>query len=181
MRMSLRIASALMAACLAPSMASAAPVLGGSVFVTNTGNVTATFQGSTAGYDSLLYLDSPANMFGAIFHNHANSIGDTFDLGSFTAGTELIFRIEVLNTGNNWYTGPAFRNADGVPHNVVDNLPGGDTYVGFEDLAVSEFPDNDYDDLNFSFTNTAVPEPASALLAMGAVAGMFVRRNRRSA
>lgn len=149
--------------------------IGQGVYVVNTGHVIATFQGSSAGYDSELYLDQAG--VGPIFPNHSTSVGTTFDLGIFSAGDELIFRLHVVNTGNDWKTGGGYRNADGLAHaNIVMNWNNsGETWVGFEDLYGGG--DGDYDDHTFSFSNTAVPEPASLMvLGLGGLA--LIRRKR---
>ncbi len=172
---------------LALPAAHAFPILGGSVVVANDGEVIAKFLGHTAGYTNLLYLDSPTNGIGMIFNNQASPIGSTLSLGNFTAGTELIFRINVLNTGDNFYSGPASRNADGLAHAVVDDaFSVTETYVGFEDLFGGG--DQDYDDLMFSFTNVkatqnppGVPDSGSTALlgAMGLLALVGVRKSVR--
>ena len=151
--------------------------LGASVYVQTTGEVVARFEGHTAGYSSALFLDQA--LIGPIFPNQTTPVGTTFSLGTFAAGTELIFRLHVYNTGDNWYTGPAGRNADGFAHaNVVYNWNGtGRTFVGFEDLF--NLGDRDYDDHMFSFTNVStvqVPAPA-ALLPFAA--GLLRLRMRR--
>lgn len=150
--------------------------IGASVFVQNTGAVIATFRGSDAGYDSELYLDLVG--VGPIFPNHSTAVGTTYNLGNFTAGTELIFRLHVQNTGDDWYTGEASRNADNLAHaDAVDNWNNsGDTWVGFEDIYGGG--DLDYNDHQFSFSNTAVPEPSTiAALAVGGVA--LLRRRKK--
>lgn len=166
------------------STAQAAAILGAPVIVATTGNVTATFRGHTAGYTSTLILDSPGGPVD-IFVNHVNAVGDTYDLGTFTAGTELVFKIYVWNTGETFFSGDASRNPDGLPHNVVDNdLYPGETYVGFEDLLGGG--DMDYDDNNFSFTNTragTVPDGGATLTLLAGGLGLMgaaARRFRRS-
>jgi hypothetical protein len=145
--------------------------IGGSIIVAADGNVEARFEGETAGYDNYLYLAVPGT-YGpgnVIFFNHGAIPGvSTVDLGYYTAGTELIFRLYVANTGDNWYSGPAFRNYDGLGHAAVTTV-GGRTWVGFEDLYGGG--DRDYDDTVFSFDNTrstsSVPEGSATLPLLG--------------
>ena len=138
-------------------------------------------MGHTADYTNLLYLDSPANSLGLIFNNQATPVGTTFDLGTFTAGTELVFRIDVTNTGNSFFTGPASRNPDLIEHAIVDDqFALNTTYVGFEDLFGGG--DRDFDDINFSFTNTTsnvVPAPATLLLFGSGLGALLLKRLRR--
>ena len=102
------------------------------------------------------------------------------NLGSFTPGTELIFRLFVNNTGEAFFTGPGSRNPDGQPHARVQSawLPG-ETLVSFEDLLNGPF---DYNDLSFSFTNTKAVVPEPGLLAMlAAGAGVVAMSRKRKA
>lgn len=180
---SISLCTLLTATVLSSQLSTQAGVLGAKIFVQNTGNVQATFLGQTAGYDNELFLDSPTAS-GRIFHNHINSPGDTFDLGSFTAGDELLFRLFVVNTAQTFYSGPADRNPDQMAHAMVTDEPT-HTIVGFEDLFGGG--DMDYDDTLFSFTNVRkdpppthnVPDASSTLplLSFG-MAGVAMLRRR---
>ncbi len=57
------------------------------------------------------------------------------------------------NTGDDFFSGPASLNPDGIAHAKVDDTFALNTsYVGFEDLFNGG--DKDYDDLKISLTNT---------------------------
>ena len=155
------------------------PAIGASV-ITNGGDVKATFI-SVPGEASALYYDYlyvepliPGNpdfsnrgggtgeTHNFIFVNHGSTAGQVVDLGTFPAGTELVFHVVADTSGRpfgpgpylDWYTGPASRNADGFAHAWVDGAntgPYGGTAVGFEDLA--GLGAANYGDLLYTFTN----------------------------
>ncbi len=184
------------------------PVIGAEVIATG-GDVTATFIHGSGSYADYLYLDNSGSAYanaggvGAtsnyIFLNHTNSPGDTVDLGTWAAGTELLFHIVADTTGYNfnygdaaasldWYTGPASRNADGYAHAWVDGSytgPYGGTAIGFEDLA--GLGDAGYEDLIYTFSgvksSSSVPDGASTAMLLGislAGIGLISRRRLRA-
>jgi hypothetical protein len=151
------------------------PVLCATVIASG-GDVTATFITGSGFYWDYLYLNTVvagnpnySNAGGGsgetsnfIFVNHGSVPGQTVNLGSFPAGTELIFHVVADTSGMNfgpgpyldWYTGPATRNADGFCHAWVDAAytgPYGGTAIGFEDLF--GLGDAGYEDIIYTFSN----------------------------
>ena len=159
-----------------PSIAQATPIVGGNLFVQNTGNVSVTFSGSDAGYTSNLYYGDTF-----LFSNRATP-GTTISLGNFAAGTELVFRLEVQNTGAIFFTGEGINAA-------VENLGEGSSRIGWEDIVGGG--DRDYNDLVFDFTNTAAggsqtnggnitnPEPSTIILFGSGLLGLGAWRLRK--
>ena len=160
------------------SMAAAAPI-----YVAKTGDVGLQFVASDALYHSTIGLSGGPS---AIFDDHSSHTGDTYYLGSFAAGTVLDFTLDVLNTGNTFFSDDALSNADGVTHAQLSSA-GDRVTVGFEDLYGGG--DRDYNDAVFSISNAslapvaAVPEPASwamMIFGIGGVGGLL-RRGRKAA
>jgi uncharacterized protein (TIGR03382 family) len=178
-------AIAVLAAIAGNVPANAGQFFGLPVIVKADGNVTATFvDGAGAGLNNDVYLESPPNSLGIIFNNHSTTVGTMVDLGTFTAGTELLFRMHVNgDTPTDYFTGPASRNPDNFPHARLDDLAvDNQLLVGFEDLAGGG--DQNYNDATFSLTNAVVgevPEPGTAALAVIAVAVGALRARRRPA
>ena len=143
--------AALLAGLLAAQPGHAAAVIGAQLYSTG-GDVTVEVQPATAGYVSELHLFSPSP---ARFIALNTEVGTTVNLGSFPAGTELIFGIYVRDTGDTFLMGPATRNADGLAHAGVDFQGPGLAIVGFEDLLGGG--DLDYDDNVFKFTGGIAP------------------------
>jgi VPDSG-CTERM motif len=156
----------------------AAPIVGGKIFVQNSGHVIATFLDSYAGFDNLLLLASPPNNHGAIFEVNVTPSGTIVNLGIFNAGTELIFQLNNQN-GGIFFTGPANRSPDNLVHAIVDNqFAPGQTFVGFEDIFGGG--DLDYNDLQFTLSNvtSAVPDGSSTAMLLGSavLVLVFLRR-----
>jgi hypothetical protein len=157
----------------------ATPIVGGQIFVHNSGHVIATFVGSDAGFDNLILLFSPPNNLGVIFEGHVSASGTMLDLGVFNAGIQLIFELNNQN-GGIFFTGPANRNPDNIAHAIVDDQFGqGQTFVGFEDVFGGG--DFDYNDLQFTLSNvtSAVPDGSSStvmLLGSAVLILFFFRR-----
>ena|ERR1700682_750495 len=177
---------------LSSSVAMAGPVLGEQIYYEG-GNVQVTVMPYSAAYTSQLILFSTPS---PLVIASSSQVGQSFSLGNLGAlygiapGSELIFGILVLNTGNKFKMGPGGRNPDGVEHVLVDYAEsnGSDiALLGFEDLFGGG--DRDYNDAIFQIQGgiglARVPEPASLVLllvglaALAAVSGSLVRANRR--
>jgi hypothetical protein len=122
---------------------------GGSIYA-NGGEVTVQIlPGNPAAiFTSQIRLQSPAPVQ-TIGSN--TQVGTTVSLGTFPAGTELVFDILVndsIQPGLFTYsTGPGSRNPDGVAHADVLCLGGGVAQVSFEDGFGAG--DNSYNDVRF--------------------------------
>lgn len=173
------IAALLSAACFNAS--AAIEILGGKLYVADTGAVTVSFLGSDAGYTDVLYYAGAAGDQ-TMFTGHVSAVGDSKSLGVFTKGTELTFRMYVNNTGDNFFTGPASANSDNVLHAKAVLDADKSAVVGFEDLRGGG--DQDYNDIQFRVTNVtnlpAVPEADTwAMLAAGlGLLGVVSRRRK---
>src|SRR5688572_28183687 len=125
-----------------------AGTIGGQLFW-NGGTVTVEVQYADAGFNSKLYLypdytDAAPDFFGKIFIADNCNTSPAACAGlppitvtvppSLTAGDELVFGIEVLQTGQRFLMGPGTRNPDGLAHAIVTPIGTSGAQVGFEDL-----------------------------------------------
>lgn len=149
--------AAALAACAATVAAAAviaAPGSEGAKLVATGGVVSVTYLGSTAFFENRVYLDDGDGVRAndrLLFDNRNFPVGSRIELGEFEAGVELLLRLEVVNNGTRFVTGPAARNMDGLPHaRVQAEWRPGKTLVSFEDLNTGPL---DYDDFSIAFTN----------------------------
>jgi hypothetical protein len=160
------------------------PLATGLELVAVGGDVTLDFLGPTTAIDSdNIFLSTPANGAGTFYLNHSTFNGTLVDLGSFAAGTELIFGLNNFIHGTTLYDGPGSRNADGDAHAyMLNNYEGftNITYVGFEDLLANEQSDWNYVDDVFAVQGavavppSAVPEITSTASLLGfSLFGLF--------
>jgi len=172
---------------LSSSVAGAAPILGQQIYYEG-GNVQVTVLPYSAAYTSQLILFSTSSplVIAASSQVGQTNLGNLAALYGIAPGSELIFGILVLNTGNTFKMGPGGRNPNGVEHVLVDYAEGygGDVaLLGFEDLFGGG--DHDYNDANFQIQGgigiRQVSEPASlfGLAALAAVSGPFLRASHR--
>lgn len=137
------------------------------LFVLADGDVNVTFISKTAAHNSDLFLTGTPD---SILNNHVANPGDMFDLGSFTAGTQLAFNIVNNVTGYNYFSGLPSENPDNTLHALFTVIDSDTIEIGFEDLFAGG--DKDYDDLVFQVHNVSlVPEPSTVAMMLG---GLFV-------
>ena len=157
------VGTAALVALLA-SPAHAVPILDQTLVATG-GDVVVTFVSNEAGFTSELFLDGDfGDQLGAIFNNFSTPIGTMVNLGSFAAGTELVFKLLVQQTGDLFFTGDGSRNLDGLAHALLQDT-GNVVQVGFEDLFGGG--DRDFNDLVFAFTNVTPVDTTSGSAGTG--------------
>lgn len=158
------------------------PILGGKLLVANNGEVRAKFLGSDAGYFNTLFLagsDDP-------LFDKSSPLNGELSLGPFSAGTELVFRLDVRNTGKSFFSGDLLRNPDLLAHaqatTTFDEIARAYvTTVGFEDLFNGG--DKDYNDFVFQLTNVidppGVPTPSALALIVIGLTGIGYQRRKK--
>ena len=180
------------AMCMATGTAQAGaildtPILGGNFLVAADGSVFATYDGSRAGYSSTLFYGDRE-----IFNNSRSTRrGARENLGVFSAGDQLDFRLWVENLGTSFVSGSGAANPDGLAHFraiTTATVAGFKTSVGVEDQLGGG--DLDFNDFLFSLSNVIDPPanappsnepvdvaepPALFLIAVG-ILGLLARR-----
>ena len=94
--------------------------------------IVATFVFSDTGYDDSLLTDAPQSLF--IVDAWQDPVGTSLAFGPYAMDSEVIFGIDVQNTGLHWQSGPGSRNSDGVVHVSITYEGGCSWVIGFEDL-----------------------------------------------
>ena len=174
----------------AAALAAPAPVVdaagsGAGLTVANDGEVTVTFGGRHGVYDKELYLVGPDGQDVFLFDGRTAEVGDTVSLGTFAAGTELVFRLAVdTTTGHQFdlFTGAGIRNPMAFENARAMSMGAGVAMVSFEDLWGGG--DHSFNDFGFSLSNVlaqkaiATPVPAAGVLMLTALGGAAAWRRR---
>lgn len=169
-------------------------------FFGNGGNVSVKYLFSDAGNNSeLRYKLGPFNAADPISsytylltnNDPASVQGTEYDLGTVAVGQEVIFMLNNLSSGYQYYTGAVTRNpfdelhvsllnpASGSPSTFGGNYT---TRFGFEDVTPLSASDRDYNDIQFEIANlseSVVPEPSAVVLMAVGLMGLGVAARRR--
>lgn len=148
------------------------------VETTRGGTVSVRFDAVSASYSSDLVLIDAVGDTGGVFlmNNKKTPLGTMVDLGSFVAGTPLVFRLDVLTTGNSFFTGLASDNPLGfIEYALFTENADGSITVGFEDIRGGG--DRDFNDLVFTiFEVVETPIPGAVLFMLTGLAGFGAAR-----
>jgi hypothetical protein len=132
--------------CFAPDFGYASSPAARLVTTDGATPVVVTLVLSDTAYQDSLVLDEPGPPT-PLMDAWSTSVGSAVSVGPYAVGTELVFGIDVQNTGDHWQSGPASRNADGVAHVAVTYEGACSWLIGFEDLYGGG--DLDYNDVVF--------------------------------
>lgn len=112
------------------------------------GPVTVRILAPGADFTSEIFVVKPATVGEFRFPlGSSQDVGASVSAGTFTAGSELRFLIDVDQTGYEFTTGPASRNLDALAHARVTQVDADTVRVGFEDFLGES--DRDFDDVIF--------------------------------
>lgn len=164
--------------------------LGSSIYAAGTGDIWLTYLGSEAHDRNRLWFDTDVTTPDLVLDTKGPgqaSVGQTFNLGSFAAGTELAFGLKDRSTNHLFLnTGLFYLNGSGIHADVQAHskvwFEDGYAYIGFEDRTAAQIADWDYNDLVFKINNvTPVPEAETwAMLSMGLMGVALARRRKQA-
>lgn len=165
------------AASVDPAAIPGADTIGKQIYVKETGEVTVSYIGSDAGNTNFTYfVKSGADQL-LYVNTFALSTDAPVSLGSFAAGSELVFSLTSVGGGSavEFLTGTQYAKAgDTAAYGFV---------VAFEDLLAGDF---DYNDMVLGVSNATnelppVPVPAALPLLASAFGGLAFLRRRKQA
>jgi hypothetical protein len=157
-----------------------------------TGPIDGYFYGASAGDTDLVQMcDITSGVCsGFEFNNQTTAVGTEVDFGSVMAGDAIAVNLENTSTGDTILSSDPSMSADGINHayvtpytatgsTAVAGIPPG-TFIGMEDLSLTQGTDLDYNDDQFVFTNLGaqVPEPSLLIVCIG-LAGLLPVARRK--
>jgi len=154
------------------------------------GELVGYYTGLAGGYTDLVGVRINGVDHAAGLSSHGSAYGDSFVLGTVSAGDSLVFFIDATDYGNvtTRYYSDRTLNVDHINHSWASayagdaSVPAG-VHIAFEDLKGGG--DFNYADQGLVVRQVlavpaAVPEPASWVLLVGGAAGLAVLRRRRA-
>lgn len=147
-------------------------------------------KGTAQNYDVLTAIVNgiPTGVIG--LDNQTSSIGQYLDFGHVNAGDTIVFEIQDLSSGKNWFTDNS-KNSDGQNHAYMTTFAGGvmgaetvpaGYYFGFEDVTgcASDWNYRDYQFYMSTSVASAVPEPSTwAMMTLGFLGLGFLAYRRQ--